>query len=77
MRILIYDVYFLGITSITTLTVISFERYMMVTKPLKSRHLSSKGAVGLIAFIWGYSLALTTPPLIGWGNYVNEAANIR
>ncbi|XP_068632033.1 parapinopsin-like [Battus philenor] len=66
----------LGITSITTLTVISFERYMMVTKPLSSRHLTSKGAMLSIVFIWAYALALTTPPLFGWGNYVNEAANI-
>ncbi|KAJ8719463.1 hypothetical protein PYW08_011638 [Mythimna loreyi] len=65
-----------GITSITTLTVISFERYMMVTRPLNSRHLSSKGAIMSIIFIWTYSLALTTPPLVGWGQYVNEAANI-
>ncbi|XP_013192484.2 parapinopsin [Amyelois transitella] len=66
----------LGITSITTLTVISFERYLMVTRPLSSRHLSSKGAVLSIVFIWTYSLALTTPPLMGWGNYNQEAANI-
>ncbi|CAH2041625.1 unnamed protein product, partial [Iphiclides podalirius] len=66
----------LGISSITTLTVISFERYLMVTRPLRSRHLSSRGACGLIVLIWTYSLALTTPPLIGWGSYVNEAANI-
>ncbi|XP_023954186.2 parapinopsin-like [Bicyclus anynana] len=66
----------LGITSITTLTVISFERYLMVTRPLSSRHLSSKGAALSVVFIWSYSLALTTPPLMGWGNYVNEAANI-
>ncbi|XP_013136214.1 PREDICTED: parapinopsin-like [Papilio polytes] len=66
----------LGITSITTLTVISFERYMMVTKPFSSRHLTSKGAVLSIVFIWAYALALTTPPLFGWGNYQNEAANI-
>ncbi|XP_048483468.1 uncharacterized protein LOC105397418 [Plutella xylostella] len=67
---------FWSITSITTLTVLSFERYMMVTRPLSSRHLSSKGAILSIMFIWSYSLALTTPPLLGWGNYVNEAANI-
>ncbi|KPJ06627.1 Parapinopsin [Papilio machaon] len=66
----------LGITSITTLMVISFERYIMVTRPLRSRRLSPKGAAGLVVFIWAYSLALTTPPLIGWGSYVNEAANI-
>ncbi|XP_063364738.1 parapinopsin-like isoform X1 [Cydia amplana] len=66
----------LGIASITTLTVLSFERYMLVTRPFSSHHLSSKGAVVAIVFIWSYSLALTTPPLMGWGNYVNEAANI-
>ncbi|KAJ2951442.1 hypothetical protein O0L34_g13595 [Tuta absoluta] len=66
----------LGITSITSLTVISFERYLMITRPLSSRHLTAKGAIGAILFIWSYSLALTTPPLYGWGNYVNEAANI-
>lgn len=66
-----------GITSITTLTVISFERYMMVTRPLNSHHLSSRGAAISVIFIWTYSLALTTPPLMGWGDYVNEAANIR
>ncbi|CAH2090179.1 unnamed protein product [Euphydryas editha] len=66
----------LGITSITTLTVISFERYLMVTRPLSSRHLTAKGAALSVIFIWMYSLALTTPPLLGWGNYVNEAANI-
>uniref|UniRef100_A0A2A4JG94 G-protein coupled receptors family 1 profile domain-containing protein n=1 Tax=Heliothis virescens TaxID=7102 RepID=A0A2A4JG94_HELVI len=49
---------------------------MMVTRPLNSRHLSSKGAIMSIVFIWTYSLALTTPPLMGWGHYVNEAANI-
>ncbi|XP_049875541.1 opsin-VA-like [Pectinophora gossypiella] len=66
----------LGITSITSLTVISFERYLMVTRPLSCRHLTPRGALLSILFIWSYSLALTTPPLMGWGNYVNEAANI-
>ncbi|XP_061717658.1 parapinopsin-like [Cydia pomonella] len=66
----------LGIASITTLTVLSFERYMLVTRPFSSHHLSPKGAIVSIVFIWSYSLALTTPPLMGWGNYVNEAANI-
>lgn len=50
---------------------------MMVTRPLNAKHLSSKGAIMSIVFIWTYSLALTTPPLMGWGHYVNEAANIR
>ncbi|XP_063235518.1 rhodopsin-like [Bacillus rossius redtenbacheri] len=66
----------LGITSITTLMVLSFERYVMISKPFYSRQLSQRGAVLLIAAIWLYSLMLTIPPLVGWGDYVNEAANI-
>ncbi|XP_074041290.1 pinopsin [Leptinotarsa decemlineata] len=66
----------LGITSITTLTVLAFERYMIVSRPFRSRGLSRKNAVYLVVGIWIYSLALTVPPLLGWGKYVNEAANI-
>uniref|UniRef100_A0A182XWZ1 G-protein coupled receptors family 1 profile domain-containing protein n=1 Tax=Anopheles stephensi TaxID=30069 RepID=A0A182XWZ1_ANOST len=66
----------LGITSITTLTVLSYERYCLISRPFSSRNLSRKGAFLAIFFIWGYSFALTSPPLFGWGAYVQEAANI-
>ncbi|XP_034238480.1 pinopsin-like, partial [Thrips palmi] len=66
----------LGITSISTLTVLSFERYMMISRPFGVGGLSRRGALGLIAAAWLYSLALTAPPLFGWGEYTNEAANI-
>ncbi|XP_054263968.1 pinopsin-like [Macrosteles quadrilineatus] len=66
----------LGISSITTLTVLSFERYVIISRPFRSRHLTHRGAAYLILGIWGYSLVLTTPPLFGWGAYVHEAANI-
>nr|BAQ54695.1 opsin, pteropsin type [Sympetrum frequens] len=66
----------LGIASITTLMVLSFERYVMISKPFQVRRLSQKGAVALIGVIWVYALLLTTPPLFGWGDYVHESANI-
>ncbi|XP_062565944.1 vertebrate ancient opsin-like [Armigeres subalbatus] len=66
----------LGITSITTLTVLSYERFCLISYPFSSRSLSRKGAAFAILFIWSYSFALTSPPLFGWGAYVNEAANI-
>ncbi|EAT43163.2 AAEL005373-PA [Aedes aegypti] len=66
----------LGITSITTLTVLSYERFCLISHPFSSRSLSRRGAVFAILFIWSYSFALTSPPLFGWGAYVNEAANI-
>nr|BAQ54830.1 opsin, pteropsin type [Asiagomphus melaenops] len=66
----------LGIASITTMMVLSFERYVMISKPFQVHRLSQKGAVGLIVAIWVYALALTMPPLFGWGDYVHESANI-
>ncbi|XP_044749566.1 rhodopsin-like [Coccinella septempunctata] len=66
----------LGITSITTLTVLAFERYMMVSRPFQNYIISRRSATILVLGIWTYSLALTVPPLVGWGKYVNEAANI-
>lgn len=66
-----------GITSITTLTVLSYERYCLVSCPFSTSHLTGRGAKIAVAFIWLYSLALTSPPLFGWGKYVSEAANIR
>nr|CAI5827675.1 unnamed protein product [Callosobruchus analis] len=66
----------LGISSITTLTVLAFERYLIVSKPFRNRGLTRKEAIYLVLGIWTYSMILTTPPLLGWGQYVNEAANI-
>ncbi|XP_058446173.1 vertebrate ancient opsin-like [Malaya genurostris] len=66
----------LGITSITTLTVLSYERYCLISLPFSTRNLSRRGAMFAVFFIWCYSFALTSPPLFGWGAYVNEAANI-
>lgn len=50
---------------------------MMISKPFHSHHLTIKGAKWVVLGIWIYSACLTIPPLVGWGNYVNEAANIR
>lgn len=68
---------FPGISAITTLMVLSFERYVMISKPFQARHLSQRGAGLMIVAIWAYSLVVTTPPIFGWGQYINEAANIR
>lgn len=49
----------------------------MVSQPIGNTRLTSKTAIVSVAGIWIYSLSLTLPPLLGWGDYVNEAANIR
>ncbi|CAH1103865.1 unnamed protein product [Psylliodes chrysocephalus] len=71
---LVYSV--TGISSITTLTVLAFERYLIVSRPFRNHGLSRKEAMLFVIGIWLYSLALTVPPLIGWGKFVAEAANI-
>lgn len=66
-----------GITSIATLTVLSYERYSLVSCPFSTNHLTNRGAKIAVGLIWLYSFAVTSPPLFGWGKYVSEAANIR
>lgn len=63
--------------SITTLTVLAFQRYLIVSQSLRLFNLSHNGAYFTVAGIWCYSLLLTVPPLFGWGDYVSEAADIR
>lgn len=74
---MIFLFFFTGIASITTLAVLAFERYLIVCKPFTNYALGFRGAYLIIAGVWGYATLLTTPPLFGWGKYVNEAANIR
>lgn len=69
--------YYAGITSITTLTVLSYERYCLISCPFSTTHLSKNGAKLAVCCIWLYSFTVTSPPLFGWGKYVSEAANIR
>ncbi|BES93074.1 7 transmembrane receptor (rhodopsin family) [Nesidiocoris tenuis] len=66
----------LGITSISTLTALAIERYLIISRPLNRRALSRRSAVTVVAGVWVYSLTLTVPPLMGWGEYGPEAANI-
>lgn len=35
------------------------------------------GSTVALILIWTYSFIVTSPPLFGWGEYVNEAADIR
>lgn len=65
-----------GISSVSTLSVLAVERFCLVAFPL-SRHLTRNAAFLIVISIWFYAILLTVPPLFGWGEYVSEAANIR
>ncbi|XP_057376040.1 rhodopsin-like [Daphnia carinata] len=79
-----------GIGSITTLTALALWRCQLVVYcPAKrgsgfannnnnnnGAQLGHCRAALLLAIIWTYSLAVTCPPLFGWGRYDREAAHI-
>ncbi|XP_010213263.1 PREDICTED: melanopsin-like [Tinamus guttatus] len=66
-----------GITSMMTLLAISVDRYLVITRPLRSLQWSSKRRTAqIIALIWLYSLAWSVAPLLGWSSYVPEGLMI-
>ncbi|KAL1489761.1 hypothetical protein ABEB36_013696 [Hypothenemus hampei] len=66
----------LGISSITGLSVLAFERFLIVSRPFQRHCMNRKNACFIVIGIWFYALCLTVPPLLGWGKYGIEAANI-
>ncbi|XP_050423767.1 rhodopsin-like [Adelges cooleyi] len=66
----------LGIASITTLSVLAYDRYLMIRYPFSSRRLTRETALYAIAGIWIYAFIVTGPPLFGWNRYVKESADI-
>ncbi|KAG7199416.1 hypothetical protein KM043_014045 [Ampulex compressa] len=64
----------LGFVSIGNLTVMSVERWLLVTQPVKA--LSIRHAIALAITVWIYALCLSLPPLLGWGSYGPEAGNV-
>nr|XP_057927456.1 opsin 4xb isoform X2 [Doryrhamphus excisus] len=62
-----------GIASMINLLAISIDRYLVITKPLKVIHWSSKRRTTLaIVMVWLYSLAWSLAPLVGWSSYIPE-----
>ncbi|XP_051935346.1 melanopsin-A-like [Hippocampus zosterae] len=62
-----------GICSMMTLTVITVDRYFVITRPLTSMGvLSRKRALAILAAAWAYSLGWSLPPFFGWSAYVPE-----
>ncbi|XP_008847402.1 opsin-3 [Nannospalax galili] len=56
-----------GFVSITTLTVLAYERYIRV---VHARVISFSWAWRAITYIWLYSLAWAGAPLLGWNRYI-------
>nr|BAC76021.1 opsin [Branchiostoma belcheri] len=63
-----------GIVSLVTLSALAFERYCVVVR--SSEMLTYKSSLGMIAFIWMYSLLWTSLPLLGWSSYQFEGHSV-
>ncbi|XP_031706085.1 teleost multiple tissue opsin b [Anarrhichthys ocellatus] len=62
----------LGIVSLISLAVLSYERYCTMMKPTIADGRNFRPALVGITFSWLYSVAWTVPPLLGWSKYGPE-----
>uniref|UniRef100_A0A665X5R6 Pinopsin-like n=1 Tax=Echeneis naucrates TaxID=173247 RepID=A0A665X5R6_ECHNA len=62
----------LGIVSLISLAVLSYERYCTMMAPTVADGRDFRTALGGICFSWLYSAAWTVPPLLGWSKYGPE-----
>ncbi|XP_029005127.1 teleost multiple tissue opsin b isoform X2 [Betta splendens] len=62
----------LGIVSLISLAVLSYERYCTMVSPTMADGRDFRPALGGICFSWLYSVAWTVPPLLGWSKYGPE-----
>uniref|UniRef100_A0A672ZIJ6 Teleost multiple tissue opsin b n=1 Tax=Sphaeramia orbicularis TaxID=375764 RepID=A0A672ZIJ6_9TELE len=63
---------FLGIVSLISLAVLSYERYCTMMAPTIADGRDYRPALAGICFSWIYSVAWTVPPLLGWSRYGPE-----
>ena len=58
-------------TSVTTLVVISVNRYIAVSKPFHvAKIYTSRKCLFIILMIWCISFLFSAPPLFGWSNFI-------
>ncbi|XP_046879845.1 pinopsin-like [Hypomesus transpacificus] len=62
----------LGIVSLISLAVLSYERYCTMLSPTQADGRNYWPVLGGVCFSWLYSVAWTVPPLLGWSRYGPE-----
>lgn len=58
-----------GYSQITTLVLISWDRYRVITKGISGTPLTYAKVTLLILFNWIWSLGWALTPFFGWGHY--------
>ena len=71
-----FMIFFLGLVTITHLTIIAVEKYLTINRSLSKQSYFTKRQIGqLILACWVYSLAFSLAPLLGWSKYGTEGTN--
>lgn len=65
--------YFMGLTNMYTIMGISFDRYIVIAKPLQASKITTRVAVAACLAIWFQGFAWAAFPFLGWGRYTYEA----
>ncbi|KAM9408661.1 opsin-1, short-wave-sensitive 2 [Pholidichthys leucotaenia] len=61
-----------GMVSLWSLTMIAFERWLVICKPLGNFAFRPSHAIVCCVLTWVLGLAASAPPLFGWSRYIPE-----
>ncbi|XP_075072288.1 opsin-VA-like [Mixophyes fleayi] len=67
-----FAVTFFGIVALWSLSILAFERYVVICRPLGNLRLRGKHSAIGILFVWGFSFIWTIPPTMGWSSYTTS-----
>ncbi|KAE8590421.1 hypothetical protein XENTR_v10018059 [Xenopus tropicalis] len=62
----------IGIVALWSLSVLAFERYIVICRPLGNLRLQGKHSALAIIFVWVFSFVWTIPPTMGWSSYTTS-----
>lgn len=71
-----FVVYTFGLASLYLLTAVSFDRYVVIAKPLKAALITKRVAVLSVVSCYLLGMLWSIPPFFGWGKYGLEAPGV-
>jgi hypothetical protein len=66
--------YLMGLTNLYTHAGIAYDRYIVIAKPLNSKLITIRMAVGVVLVIWFQGFMWAAMPFFGWGKLTYEPA---
>ncbi|XP_030646766.1 opsin-VA-like [Chanos chanos] len=67
-----FAVNYFGLVSLCTLTLLAYERYNVVCKPMAGFKLNVRRSCYGLMFVWSFCLFWAVTPLLGWSSYGPE-----